>query len=486
MRYNTMKSYKYIILSVVMLMTISACIDGEFSSSPSYHLHFSKDTVKFDTIFSKVPSSTRTMWVYNKSDKNLRCNNVRLLNGNQTGYRVNVDGVYLSPSSGFQVQNVEIRKNDSIRVFVELTSPKNGTREAKRLQDKLVFKLESGNVHEIILDAFSWDAKEINNLVIYGDTIIESELPILVNGTINVKKGAILTIPAGQTLYFNSNAGIEVDGTLILKGTKENNVILRGARLDNIFDYLPYDLLSGQWKGIHYTETSYNNRIEYADIHSTMNAIVCDSSNVSKRKLNIENSIIHNCQGYGVKSINSNIYINNSQITNTLKDCLAIFGGNAFIGNSTIAQFYPFDSKRGQALRFSNSYENKSLPILSMQCVNNIITGYSEDVLSGEKDDSENTFNYMFTSCLIRTPEIKDEKNKSFFVDIIWEDPSDNISGGEKNFKLVDINKQHYDFHLSEKSKAIGSAAASHSTKNDRDGNERDDKPDMGCYEFKE
>ncbi len=483
--YIMMKIYKYIILVAVVLMGITACSDENFSSSPSLKLTFSTDTISFDTIFSKVPSSTRTMWVYNKSGNGLRCNNIRLLNGNQTGYRVNVDGIYLSSSTGYMTQNVEIRNNDSIRVFVELTSPQNGLLEPRRLQDKLLFTLESGNVQEVLLDAYSWDAEEVNNLVVSENTVLESKSPLLVNGMIKVEKGAVLTIEAGQTIYFNSNAGIEVAGTLILKGTPEKNVTLRGARLDNMFDYLPYDLVSGQWKGIHFLETSYDNKIEYADIHSTMDAIVCDSSDISKTKLDIENSIIHNCQGYGVKSIYSSININNSQITNTQKDCVAIFGGNANVANSTLAQFYPFDSKRGAALRFANILNKKSLPLHSMQCVNSIVTGYAEDVLKGEYDKTENTFNYMFTNCILRTPEIKDEETAKYFVDIIWENVEDTVSGGEKNFKLVDINTQHYDFHLSERSKAIDASNVSFATKKDRDGNPRDEKPDIGCYEFR-
>ena len=149
-----MKSCKYLILLAIAVIGITACNDEDFSSSPSLSLTFSTDTVKFDTIFSKVPTSTRTMWVYNRSGKDLRCTNVRLLNGNQTGYRVNVDGVYLSPAAGYQMQDVEIRNKDSLRVFVELTSPKNGKLVAQELIDKLLFTLESGNTQELVLDAF--------------------------------------------------------------------------------------------------------------------------------------------------------------------------------------------------------------------------------------------------------------------------------------------------------------------------------------------
>ncbi len=481
-----MKSCKYLILLAIAVIGITACNDEDFSSSPSLSLTFSTDTVKFDTIFSKVPTSTRTMWVYNRSGKDLRCTNVRLLNGNQTGYRVNVDGVYLSPAAGYQMQDVEIRNEDSLRVFVELTSPKNGKLVAQELIDKLLFTLESGNTQELVLDAFSWDAEEVNNLVVSSDMTLESEYPLLVNGMIKVEEGATLTIPAGQTIYFSSNAGIEVSGTLRVEGTAEKNVTLRGSRLDNMFDYLPYDLISGQWKGIHFMASSYDNLIEYADIHSTMDGIVCDESDLSKLKLDIENSIVHNCQGYGIKAISSSVKIDNCQITNTLNDCVAFFGGNAYVGNSTLAQFYPFDSRRGAALRFTNFYEENTLPLYNLNCVNSIVTGYAEDVIMGETDESESVFTYSFANCILRTPKVEDEKSAAFFKDIIWEEPEDTVYSGEKNFKLVDIDTQHYDFHLSDKSKAIGAASTEYAPANDRDGKPRDEKPDMGCYEFRE
>ena len=463
-----MKSCKYLLMLAIAVIGITACSDEDFSSSPALSLTFSTDTVKFDTIFSKVPTSTRTMWVYNRSGKDLRCTNVRLLNGNQTGYRVNVDGVYLSPAAGYQMQDVEIRNKDSLRVFVELTSPKTGKLEPQELSDKLLFTLESGNTQELVLDAFSWDAEEVNNLVVSSDMTLESTSPLLVNGMIIVEEGATLTIPAGQTIYFSSNAGIEVNGTLRVEGTAEKNVTLRGSRLDNMFDYLPYDRTPGQWQGVR------------------MDGIVCDESDLSKLKLDIENSIVHNCQGYGIKAISSSVKIENCQITNTLNDCVAFFGGNGYVGNSTLAQFYPFDSRRGAALRFTNFYEENTLPLYNLNCVNSIVTGYAEDVIMGETNESETVFSYSFANCILRTPEVKDEKSASFFTDIIWEEPEDTVYGGDKNFKLVDIDTQHYDFHLSDKSKAIGAASTTYAPANDRDGKTRDDKPDMGCYEFRE
>lgn len=111
----------YIVFTLLILCLFWSCDDEEsFSVSLSSLLTFSSDTIKLDTVFSTVPSSTCSFWVYNKSGKGLRNINVRLENGNQAGFRVNVDGAYLSPTSGFQVNDIEVRNKDSIRVLLSL------------------------------------------------------------------------------------------------------------------------------------------------------------------------------------------------------------------------------------------------------------------------------------------------------------------------------------------------------------------------------
>ena len=104
-----MMANKSLILSAVLAAAmLAACTDDDtFTTSPSNLLTFSTDTIRMDTVFSTVPTSTRTFWVYNRSGDGIRCTNVRLVNGNQTGFRVNVDGEYLSPTAGYQVHDVE-------------------------------------------------------------------------------------------------------------------------------------------------------------------------------------------------------------------------------------------------------------------------------------------------------------------------------------------------------------------------------------------
>lgn len=444
------------------------------------------DTVRMDTVFSTVPTSTRSFWVYNKSGDGIRCTSVRLANGNQTGFRVNVDGEYLSPTAGYQVQNVEIRNKDSIRVFVELTSPTNGKDGPQLIEDNLVFTLESGVEQRINLNAYTWDAQLMKNVVISSDsTIGGGTKPIVIYGGLRVDSLATLHITAGTTLYFHSDAGINVYGRLVSEGAADNNIILRGDRTDKMFDYLPYDMVSGQWKGIVFHSSSYDNVINYTDIHSTFDGIVCDSSDVSKMKLQLFNSTVHNCQGYGLKTVSCKVDVRNCQITNTLQDCVAILGGNVNLTHCTIAQFYPFDSNRGVALRYANHSDDVKLPLERMDCVNTIVTGYGEDMVMGDNctvEGDTTMFNYRFINSILRTAKVEDDEN---IMGVIWEDVKDTATVlGEKNFRMVDIDMQRYDFHLDSLSYAINKADIKQSLPLDRDGNTRDELPDIGCYEF--
>lgn len=476
------KFFTYFILATTI--QLCACEDDEtFSTSPSDMLTFSTDTVRMDTVFSTVPSSTRYFWVYNKSGENLRCKNVRLENGNQIGFRVNVDGAYLGATSGYQVNDIEVRDKDSIRVFVELTSPNNYGNKPTEIEDNIIFSLESGRQQKVNLNAFSWDATMFRNMKIDKDTIISSSKPIVVYGGIDVAENATLTIGKGTTLYFHGNAGINVHGTLVCQGTANETVTLRGDRLDRMFDYLPYDNVSGQWNGIRLTCASYGNHLTHTDIHGTFDGLKVDSSDVSRLKLTIENSTIHNCQGTALDITNSFCVISNCQLTNTLGNCLNIEGGRVEMNNSTLAQFYPFDSNRGVALRFSGVKH----PLQSFVCTNSLVTGYADDEMSGLRPDkaagSSNDFNYTFSDCIMRT--VKDTTEDSVrFVNVALENPKDTADAGTKHFVKIDSDNQSYDFHLAETSKAIGAANPVTATKEDHDSKKRDEKPDIGAYEF--
>ena len=467
---------------------ITACTDNDsFTTNSSARLTFSSDTIDLDTVFSTVPTSTHTFWVYNNGDDGLRLRTVRLARGNQSGYRVNVDGVYLDNTTGSVANDFEIRKGDSLRVFVELTSAMNNADAPQLVEDNLLFNLESGVEQKVVLRAYSWDARIVGRMTIAKDSVLSSAKPIIIREGITIDSAATLTILPPTKLYFRSGAGIDVYGRLMVSGTAadDGDVVLRGERTDRMFSYLPYDRVSGQWRGIRLHASSTGNVIDHADIHSAEYGIQCDSAayDSTAYRLTLLNSTIHNCKGPGLVATNSNIALYNCQLSNTLGDCLSVKGGMATVVYCTIAQYYPFSADRGVALRFTNFTDNYDVPLRGFVCYNTLITGYSDDEVMGEVKDSTVAYAYYFANCIMRTPPVTDSTKLAPFSNVLMETPKDSVEG-KAHFRLIDEDNLAYDFRLDSASTAIGRALPMSALPFDRRGRLRGDKSDIGCFQY--
>lgn len=438
---------KRILYFLLLISAFVACEDDDsFSSTSGLRLTFEMDTLKMDTVFSRSASSTYSFWVYNNNSDGLRLSNVRLSRGNQTGFRVNVDGSYLDNSNGSIVNDLEIRRKDSILVFVELTPADTRQLEPRLVEDDLVFTLESGTVQKVNLRAWAWDAERWDNLTLQRDTTISSERPIIVFGKLTIPQNVTLWLK-NSTLFFHDQAGIDVHGTLVT-----DSCLLRGDRLDRMFSYLPYDRVSGQWGGVRFFEESTGNVLTDTEIRNTGDdAILCDSAafDAEVLRLDLLRCVIHNGVGAGVNCRNAHIRLQECQITNMGGDCVTIDGGQAEFHRCTIAQFYPFDGNRGAALLFTNT-----LPLQSLFCDSTIITGYADDVIMGIQTDTAQVFEYRFMHTLLRTPKVETADSLRF-SDVIWESPKDSIQG-TRHFRLIDEDNLIYDFHLDSLSTAQG------------------------------
>ena len=410
------------------LALLTACSDNDsFSTDRSYRLTFTTDTVRMDTLFATIPSSTYSFWVHNQSGDGLRLRTVRLERGGQSGFRVNVDGTFLNPVAN----NLEIRKGDSIRVFVEITAPENLSTDPQLIEDNLLFALESGVEQKVNLRTYSWNAAQWRDVEITESQTIESSTPIVVYGGIKVAATAVLTIK-NSSLYFHDGAGVTVEGALVAE-----NSLFRGDRLDHMFDYLPYDHISGQWQGITVRPHADGCLLTGCEIRNAYDALVADTTSVE-----LYDCTIHNSKGSGLWAHDSYVIVNNCVLSNALKDCLTLLGCYSDLDHVTLAQFYPLSANRGAALRFSASEQT-----FKLTCSNTLVTGYAEDVIVGEVDEKSE---YSFTNCLLRTvaPDKLD-----YFKDIIWEKKDDEIQG-TKHFVLIDDYKMIYDFRLKEESPA--------------------------------
>ena len=464
-----MKRLFYILLSVTAIM--SSCSDDDsFSTSRGDLLSFGCDTLSLDTVFSTVPTRTYGFWAYNNSSDGLRVSQVRLEHGNQTGFRVNVDGLYLDNTIGSQASDIEVRKGDSIRVFVELTSQINGADVPQLIEDNLSFRLESGVEQKVNLRAWSWDAVLHDSLIVQQNMTISSDKPVVVKRGMKIDSTATLIIQSPTKMYFGATAGIDVYGRLTVEGSAGNDVVMRGDRLDHMFDYLPYDRVSGQWRGIHFYGSSSNNTLKYLDLHSATDALVCDSAEVNDMQMLILDKVsVHNCKGYGLTATNCSLTIRNSLISNTFGDCLFLDRTKANVIYSTFAQFYPFDANRGLAVHITGGEATFS---------NTLVTGYGEDVFLTDSLD------FSFDHCIVRTVIEDTVIVAEKFPSSLLETPKDSVQG-DMHFSLIDIDNLVYDFRLDSLSTAIGKALPKPEILIDRDGNLRSTTtPSIGCYEW--
>lgn len=478
------KNILFIILLVLLTALAGACtdFDDDFTTDSSHRLSFSQDTLSFDTLFSEFPTSTQRLKVYNTYDKPMLIENIHLANAQTSGFRMNVDGV-----SGTSFTNVELRAKDSMFIFVEATMKTTGAETPLWVEDSICFRM-NGNQQRILLQAASQDV-----IVLKGKTITQSEtlttgLPYLIYDSIIVEKEGVLTLPPNTRLFFRNNAYMKVKGTLKAEGTLSQPVVFRGHRLDKLFSGVPYDLVPGQWDGIYFTETSFNNHLQYTNIRNTNNGLGFSASSPDKLKIKLENCVIHNASLDLFHAINCRIEAYNSQFSNAGGAVLYFVGGNIIFKHCTIANYFRWSKRNNACLVLRNSDislddgSEFSYPLINAEFHNSIFYGsYGTEVSIKKKDDLP--FEHLFNYCMIKANGTDDEN----FVSTIWYKNSENVIQDPK-FKSIGSDNYIYDFHIDSTSAARNNANSSISAEIpfDMDGNSRfgDEGPDRGAYEW--
>lgn len=479
-----------IILTAFFLLVISCMKDEEYTVSPKDVLTFSADTVAFDTIISGSATNTYTFTVYNRANKALRIPRVMLEGGETSPFYVNVDG---TPLKNGIAEDFEIASHDSLIVFLMANVPDADSDEPVEMTDKLVFFTESQQQYEVVLTASGQSVIPLTDYHVAENTLFQARRPYRIMDSLVVEQGSTLILAPGTRMYFHPKAELIVKGCLRIEGTLENQVVIRGDRMGNMFAGQPYDRIPGQWGGITFRSESYNNYINYADIHSCDYGLHVDSSDVERNKLIIENSIIHNSRQDALNIRMANVYVGNSQITNAGGNCVKVRGGNVSMVHCTIARFYVFTGGNGTALDFANYDGGVRLPINNFTIANTIITGYQNDEIMGSqnKEYENDSFNYVFKNCLINTP-LTDEDNPRL-VSCYWDlDDGTTAEGNtlvtrDKNFiPEPNLHDLTFSFQLSPYSKAVGHGDAeitSITYPADRNGRSRGNNPDIGCYQ---
>lgn len=479
-------AFRLWLCTLLLTLTAGCWQDEEFSTAPTDLLRFSTDSVNFDTVISGQPTNTRTFMVYNPNARSLRISRAFLGRGTESVFRVNIDGTFLENG---EASNFELYAEDSLRVFLEMTAPVSDSDEPVAVEDELTFVLESGQTQSVTLTAYGQDVVVLKGWTVTADTTLTARRPYQVYDSLVVAPDVTLNLPAGARLYFHPDARLIVHGTLRAEGALGNEVLMRGDRMGNMFSNQPYDLIPGQWGGIVLTSGSYGNIFNYCDIHSGSFGLRCDSADVSREKVRIENSVLHNVSGDVLTARACSLFVGNSQLTNAGGNCVTLYGGSSRFVHCTIANFYAFTGGRGVALSYTNADGSIPYPLHQAEFLNCLITGYGEDEIMGAQsaDHVDLPFNYLFRNCLLDTPEFVDEQVQN----CLW-DNDEAAVWREGNFSpAFDLDRLLFRFSLDSLSSAVGNADPTVTQTYypyDRLGRSRldDGRSDIGCYELLE
>lgn len=467
------------------LLFITSCQKEKFSTSSDFKLQFSIDTVSFDTIFTRIGSTTQWMTVKNPSKYSINISKIFLAGGAKSPFRLNINGL-----AGYEDSDIKMSSGDSIFIFVEVTIDPAEKNNPMLIQDSIVFEV-NGNRQDVDLMAFGQDFHMYNGEILTTQHW-QNDRPYLIYNSIMVDSLETLSIDAGCRIYFHKGSSLFVKGTLNIKGTLEEPVKLMGDRLEKNFDNDPgqwgaWSVLKDQSKciygGLHFLKGSKDNSIDYAIIRNANKGIQIDSMGFSSNPvLIISNSQIENmllncidARATKLKAINC-IFANSGSYSVALR-----FGGDYEFYHCTLANYYSSRSniRKEPSLILNNYYinENKvfAYDLTKAYFANCIIYGArdSEILLDNGKGAQ---FNYRFQNCLLKV-------NKTFFSD----DPAFRGSIFNKNPLFTDISESKYSIDSLSPAKNIGDRIIATQFPIDLGGISRlgDEGPDLGALEWK-
>ena len=520
-----MKNYFYIFLFLTVLFT-SCRNDFDFEPSTG-NLAFSRETVYLDTVFTNIGSSTYTLKVYNKSNKNIAIPKIQLGKGEASKYRLMVDGI---PGKVFE--NVEMLAKDSLFIFIEVTADVADANPADFLYtDQIKFGTENTfqkiELVTLIQDAYFIFPERVqnpNNTYTYEEVSLgmdtngnavtirasvlnetdplngdelhwKNDKPYVIYGYAVVPNTKTLVVDAGARIHFHAASGLivsneaslQINGTTSTTEALENEVIFEGDRLEPDFSETP-----GQWGTIWFTKGSTNNTINNLTIKNALVGMyVTGNDDTINPTLALNNVQIYNCSNVGILAVTGNIVGSNIVVNNCGEASLgATFGGSYEFTHCTFANYW---NNPNQTCVVINDYIEVSNAKIVEELVkadfkNCIIYGSSN--LGLNLDKAGTTFDYNFTNCLIKFID----SNNQFGTNALYQFSANpyinciiarNTTSNLPNFK----NPLKNQFEIQENSIAINNGTNLTPNFNDILDNPRptppNTNPDIGAYQFK-
>lgn len=502
-------------LLLLIPMIWSSC-RKDFDYPPSTgNLHFSKDTVFLDTIFSAISSSTYSLKVYNRSKKDLKIPSIRLQAGENSSYRLNVDGV-----AGNSFVDIPILAKDSLFIFIENTLDiSNGAQKEFLSTDAILFdsgvhqqqvelvtlirdaiflypeKFENGLRESLLLPSEENTPSPIEAFYLPDEELrFTNEKPYVIYGYVLIGAEKTLLMEAGTRVFFHKNSGIVIgkDAQLTINGALsedlgvlENEVILEGDRLEPSFSAIP-----GQWGTIWLTSESKGAEIDHLTIKNATNGLLVDGNNTANPPtLTIKNSQIYNSSNSNLWSRTGKINGENLVLGNSgISSLKCELGGSYNFVHCTMANFFSYGFRTGPAVQLSN-FLNSGQGEVSIMDLNEasfencIVTGSGSSELSLRALEGS-LFKFYFNHSLITSSTTgmnQDNPNYNFENETFYRNI---ILNQDPNFKETSKN----DFRIGVMSAGINKADSDKAVLVPWDilGFDRTARPDVGAYQYVE
>ncbi len=467
-----MRYYFFCILTLLVFILGNSCRKDLAYAPSDGNLEFSRDTVFLDTIFANIGSSTRTLIIYNRNRDDVEIPTIRLAKGQESKYRLNVDGV-----AGKEFVNIPVFAQDSLFIFIETTVPTDATSEVEFLYTDAI-EFDSGDALQkvelvtLVKDAIFIYPKTLPDgtkekislgLDESGDEIrvagspleneqlqFNNEKPYVIYGYAAVPSGKELVINAGARVHFHKDSGIYVSSGARLKvnGTLsedqealENEVVFEGDRLED-----EYALLPGQWGAIWIASGSIENTMNYSTIKNATIGLRVDGNGVLENQtLNILNTQIYNSASTNLWARTAFLNAENLVLGGSGNSSLHCnIGGKYSFTHCTIANYWSNGFRLGAAVEIDNYNTNLAADLTQANFTNCIIDGNSFLELNLESNEL-NSFNYAFKNCMLKFRDdgnqfkdnlLYDFQNPSLFNQIFLNLDADFLGAVENDFRI--------------------------------------------------
>ncbi len=434
----------------ILTFTMASCIEDGFSTSPSDQISFSVDTLDMGEVYTGELAATHRFVVYNRNNKGLNISRISLSGENAGLFRLNVDGF-----AGTTFSDVEIRAKDSIFVYVDVNLPENGTVDSKRVLANIDFSV-NGIGSSLPLAVTGRDIIRMKGHIVTSDETFEAGRPYRLIDSLVVAPGATLTLAPGARLLFHDGARMDVRGSLRSEGTPDKPVVLTGDRTGEVIPGVSFDIMSRQWFGIIFHESSADNAMEFTEVSNTSYGVsaygeASSATSFDNPQLTLVNCRLRNSGDVVLRAVNTSINAFGCEFAEASSDLVLLAGGSYRFDQCTASNNYLFTAISGSAWHLIPADTSADEPVMPTEAIvtNTITHGYGGDV--APTDLTKDFPDVRFQNCMFKANGTDDDN----FVSCIWDaDP----------FFYTVRDDYYFDYRVRPDSPAIGAAAPSIST----------------------